>query len=441
VLGKRITHTLYGGNLAASGNEAERNALSSRVQYRRDYLNPDEQVVFSEQVDSLGLADSEPDHAILVIRQLYTNQAKDAYRPDLPSSVVSSGSTLIIIKSRAVIHALRTVVGYYPDSSFTGDTVKIREPFPVLYHYREELYEYACQFPYRFNNFGCKEDLNMAGDIRSLLSLFHEICGRRVVDELARYKLEVPTCTHDMLWMLFKPGTDIYVDANDDNTYDGFVVRDIAFQYADEKSSEYDVQYWNIAASPTHVGASRPLKTTIETFTGEKAISDLALFPCRFMDVEKHGTSNAEHHEQLVKRGKMMFDLMKGHGFAYFDGYTAKHPTLKQPPIAHRGRVMIDMHQYAVDTGEETRLATDVEMSNVVTPRCGCSHCAEVSNTWAKRRITFAGYSRIFPMKVSKLSDHQSFLTAYGVWAYLLKQRTWSMTPSIRLNSLTPSMH
>jgi hypothetical protein len=385
----------------------------------------------------LGLADYEPDHAILVIKQLYTNQAKDAYRPDLPSSVVSSGSTLIVIKSRAVIHALRTVVGYYPDSSFTGDTVKIREPFPVLYHYREELMEYAHQFTAQCC-WKCEEDPNLGEDIRSLLSLFHEICGRRVKDELARYKLEVPTCTHDMLWMLFKPGTDIYVDSNDDNTYNGFVVRDVAFRYVDEKSSEYDVQYWHIAASPTYVGASRPLKTTIETFAGEKAISDLAMFPCRFMDRWKHGDSNGEHHEQLVKRGKMMFDLMKGPGFAYFDGYTAKHPTLNQPPIAHRGRVMIDMHQYAVDTGEETRLATDVEMSNVVTPRCRCSHCAEESNKWSKRRITFAGYSRILPIKVSGLTDHQNFLAADGVWAYLLKQRTWSMTSSVEPDSLAP---
>jgi hypothetical protein len=132
----------------------------------------------------------------------------------------------------------------------------------------------------------------------------------------------------------------------------------------------------------------------------------------------------------------MMYDLMKGPGFAYFNGFTAKHPTLNQPPIAHRGRVMIDMHQYAVDTGEETRLATDVEMSNVVTPRCGCSHCAEVSNTWAKRRITFAGYSKILPTKVSALGDHQNFLAAGGVWAYLLKQRTWSMASSVESESL-----
>jgi hypothetical protein len=379
--------------------------------------------VFSEEVDSLTIGDYRnyrTDHAILVIQQLYTNQARDAYRPDLPSSVVSSGSTLIVIKSRAVIHALRTVVGYYPDSGFTGDTVKIREPFPVLYHYRQQLQEYADQFTHQPTD--CQEDNNVAGDIRTLLTLFEDICGQRVRDELTRYELEDPTCTHDMLWMLFKPGSDIYGASNDDSIYNAFIVRNVAFRYVDAEASKYNVQYWHMATSPTYIGASQPLLTTIEPFAGEKSISDLTIFPCAFMNLAKHGVSHKQRYKQLVSRGKMMFDLFKGPGFAEFHGYTANWP-----PVAYRGRVMVDIHQYVVDTGIEISLATDVEMSNTIAPRCVCSYCTHLSEGWSQRRINFTGYSRITPVKVAELTEHQNFLAAYGMWAFLLRQRTWSM--------------
>lgn len=403
---------------------------SSRVQYRKDYLNPDGGIVYSEEVGAYQIADHEPAHAIVVTKQFYTRQAKDAYRPDgeksLAPSVVSSGSTLIVIKSRAVIHALRTVVGYYPDTRFTGDSVSIEEPFPVLYHYRRELQEYAEQFAHQAED--CREDHHVAEDIVTLLSLFDEMCGQDVQEELARYKLDTPTCTHDMLWMLFKPGTDVYSDRGEDSTFAAYVVRDVSFTYIDRKASAYDIRHWNISYNALYVGAAEPIVTTIEPFAGEKAIGDLRLFPCAYMSTEKHGTTHDERYKQFVKRGEMFFNLLKGPQYASFDGFTADWP-----PTPQRGRVMVDVHQFRLEFGGEEDLATDVEMSNVIAARCLCSHCTDASLKWSQTRIQFAGYSKINPLKVSVLPEHHRFLAVRGIWSYLLKQRSWSKVHNCHL--------
>jgi hypothetical protein len=160
---------------------------SSRVQYRKDYLNPSGEVIFS-QANAERIVNAEPEHAIVVTTQYHTKQAKDAYRPPgeegLPPPVMSTGSTLIEIKSRAVIHAIRTVVGYYPEARFTGDTISILEPFPLLYHYREELQAYRDDFAERDQD--CCEDPNVVADIKTLLDLFEGMCGQNVRDELGR---------------------------------------------------------------------------------------------------------------------------------------------------------------------------------------------------------------------------------------------------------------
>jgi hypothetical protein len=395
---------------------------SSRVQYRKDYLNPSGEVIFS-QANAERIVNAEPEHAIVVTTQYHTKQAKDAYRPPgeegLPPPVMSTGSTLIEIKSRAVIHAIRTVVGYYPEARFTGDTISILEPFPLLYHYREELQAYRDDFAERDQD--CCEDPNVVADIKTLLDLFEGMCGQNVRDELGRHALDKPTCTHDMLWMLYKPGIDVYCDLNENKVFNGYVLRNVDFTYTDKRASTYELNWWNLVANNMYVGASSPMDGDIEPFTGEKEIADLWIFPCRFMTKEKHGTTHSERQAQLVKRGEVCYNLLRGPQFASFDGFDCYSPA-----TAYRGRVMVDMHQYSLQYKLSAH-ADDVEISDVIAPRCACRRCEATSKHWSQTKIRFPGYSQINPFKTLELTEHQKFICVSCLNAFVMKYRSWSM--------------
>lgn len=397
---------------------------SSRVQYRKDYLNPDGEVVFS-RVDAEQVAHEEPTHPIVVITQLQTKHAKDAMKSTndkhLPPPVVSSESKTIEIKSRAVIHALRTVVGYYPDARFTGNTVNIDEPFPLLYHYREELLAYANDFESRSSQSeNCSEDPHVATDIKNLLGIFEDMYGQAVKDELLRYALDRPTCTHDMLWMLYKPGEDVYFDLEQNKVFNAFVFRSLKFPYSDRKAGTYDLEQWCMTENNMYVGASVPSPSEVVPFAGEKEIADLRIFPCRFLSKEKHGLSHEERYKQLVERGELYYNLLKGPQYASFHGFDCFWPA-----TAYRGRVMVDMHQYCLSNGSAA-LAEDVEMSNVITPRCSCPQCGATMRKWSSTRTQFPGYSEISPYKKDELTEHQRFVCSRALYAYVLKNRSWS---------------
>lgn len=268
----------------------------------------------------------------------------------------------------------------------------------------------------------------MPHDIKLLLGLFEELWGPRVRDELERYKRPKPTCTYDMLWMLFKPGTDIYLDFHENKVYDAFVFRSLIVDFESGAATDYNIRYWCMQGGLTFLGPGETFSEGVDPFAGEKEVADLSIFPCKFMTAEKHGTTHAVRHEQLVKRGKMFFHLMKGVQYMSFDGKSADWP-----PRPYRGRVMVDMTEYVRDHEEDIPLANDVEMSNVVTPRCSCPSCADLSRKWSRIRIQFAGYSRINPLKVGELTEHQNFLCCRYVHAYILKHRQWSKIAVLRI--------
>lgn len=386
-------------------------------------------MIYSESVSGLNAPGRESALPLYVTKQFHTSYGKDAYRPesekDLPPPVYLIGSTVIEIKSRPIIHALQTVIGYYPDLSLTGDTVRIYEPYAPLYHYRQELLEYHDQLVSQTKQPDCQEDQNLPRDIRVLLDLFEELWGQRVRDELKRHERTKPTCTYDMLWMLYKPGSDVYRDFHENNVYDAFVFRSLVVDFDSGVATQYNIRYWCMEGSVAFVGPSLPFSEEVQPFAGEKEIADLAILPYKFMTVEKNGITHETRFQQLVKRGKMYFHLMKGVQYMSFDGTSAKWP-----PKAYRGRVMVDMTEFA-RTHEDIELASDVEMSNVVTPRCVCSNCMDLSRRWSQVRIQFAGYSRINPVKVRELTEHQNFLCFRSVEAFVLKHRKWGKRPHL----------
>lgn len=365
----------------------------------------------------------------------HTNQSKDSRRPEneigLPPRVISTGPTTIEIKSQAVIHALRTVSGYYPGVSLTGDTICLYEPFPFLYHHRKELQEYADQYSQESSaHVDCQEDQRVAADIGLLLDVFEEICGQDVRDELERHTQPVPTCTYNMMWMLFKPGTDIYMDRTGDHAYDGHVVHGLEFATVDKQVTEYSLLTWQMQGNISVIGASKPKAQSMPSFAGECAICSLAWIPCEFMRLEENQTTDEQRRKELVERGKKYFSLLDGQQFVSFDGYGSDSPRL-----AYHGRAIVDMRRYCSEVGTFP-LTKDVETSSAVVSRCDCPHCSHVQTMWSKRKIHFVGYGAMIRGRVETRPDRMLFLCADFVPAYMLKHRKWSKSHLIQERGL-----
>ena len=118
----------------------------------------------------------------------------------------------LIIHSEPLIKALRSIVQYYPGQSLLGDNITLKEPYPILVHYRKELQEYMEG-----------TDAETSHHISVLLQYLQDNLGDKILEEDARYVKPTPVATFEMLWMLFKPGCDVY--AQIDEQRGGFVVQ------------------------------------------------------------------------------------------------------------------------------------------------------------------------------------------------------------------------
>lgn len=350
--------------------------------------------------------------------------------------MISTGPTKIEIKSEAVIHALRTVSGYYPGVSLTGDSVRLYEPFPFLYHHRKELQEYADQYSQESSAYeDCREDQRVAADIGLLLDVFEEICGQDVRDELERHTQPVPTCTYDMMWMLFKPGMEIYKDRHELRVYEGHVVHELEFTYIDKKAGNYTLLTWRMQGDDASIGASKPESRTKLSFAGECDIAQLPWVPCEFMRLEENQTTDEQRRKELVERGKKYCSLLDGQQFVSFDGYSSGRPRL-----AYRGRAIVDMRRYYSEF-KTPLLAKEVETLSAIVPRCNCPHCSDVQTIWSKRRIHFAGYGGSIRGRGESMTDRMLFLCADFIPAYVLKHRKWSKSPYTRAWASLADLH
>ena len=172
-------------------------------------------------------------------------EAKPVPGKDLKSQnleISSIGSTEMVIRSKQLCSALRTMVEYYPSQQLTG-TITVSEPYHFLLHHRQSLKRMMDT-----ENDGYDDGLihNIDGEktrshIKVLLAYLDAKYAKKIEDEEARHKKTPPTATFEMLWMLLKPGTRVYTDV--DGELAAFVIRDAS---TDKKSnpSWYNASLW-----------------------------------------------------------------------------------------------------------------------------------------------------------------------------------------------------
>jgi hypothetical protein len=239
-----------------------------------------------------------------------------------PPSVRMRGRTYIRIHSRAIINALQSVVNHYPHYDLISRPVNVHWPYALLVHHWDELK----QFREAYNNHSSNDttECSMNDTYRHLgllLDFLEDAMGEKVRAEHLRWSQPVPMASFEMMWLLLKPGTDVYEHVEVDGSKESCVVFRVRFDIFDEAWDTYNVDTWYLGGDATSV---RPkiFGHKISRFHGEKPIHELDLFPCQYLP--EHET----RRQELTKRGQLYLSLTQ-RKCMYFDGESVDSP--RQP--------------------------------------------------------------------------------------------------------------
>lgn len=125
--------------------------------------------------------------------------------------------------------------------------------------------------------------------------------------ELKRNQQRPALATYSMLWLLFKPGTKVYIQRMGGPTVVGVVLSIQGGELNPETTDDFSVDYWYLGFDGSRLGR-RPGKCRVKPFTGERKISGLEISPCTHCDAED---GNALR-DSLIKRGQKYWKYLPG---------------------------------------------------------------------------------------------------------------------------------
>ena len=320
------------------GKEAEKEAEKENtstlpILYKVQYLDIDDNHVFSEEgkepmeiqssLSALGKSVIEVVTQVRIPGSYKTTKNVEKKEPLSPINIIN---TSLKINSPAIITALQSVVEYYPDLSFSEHSSTISEPYGVLYHHEEELKAYRDRFqPDAINSKDglCQRSMNTYEHLGILQDILSQRSGKAVEAERQRHARGV--ATFEMLWLLFKPGTDVYLDDQINGHWNAYVVHSVSDHGLWGQSKPLKIYAWRLIFDGDRFGR-RLIHFSQPAYDGEKEISSLEVYPCEFLKEEsKKGEETKPLRQKLEERGKMYFKLAQ-RGCMDYDGFTSTWP-------------------------------------------------------------------------------------------------------------------
>jgi hypothetical protein len=188
-------------------------------------------------------------------------------------------------------------------------------PFTDLHHYRERLLQYREEVGETHDTeytTTCQEHIDiLVGYLDGLTTI-----GVRDAEFL--WNNEVPKTTFSSLWLLLKPGTDVFVQ--EQGKLNAYVIESfsggVPWGSPNARSRPYIVNVWNLNFDGQIL--SRSVKeVSISIFDGQREITSLPLFPIKF-----HVDEDPQNplRRQLVDRGKRFVDMVKTPTFQEYSG-------------------------------------------------------------------------------------------------------------------------
>jgi hypothetical protein len=233
--------------------------------------------------------------------------------------------TKIKIYSLHLINVLRDIVQYWPGLNLLDHPVVIEEPYAVLIHHLDALEAYKSNHPICHS----REYMKLCNDhIDILLGFLDKTSGDEIRLERQRHQKSPPMATFANLWMLFKPGQDVYIKEREANAAIPMRVGSIQESFGMPRSRRSDmtvhiglnvssrflcVQGWGVGCKGTEM-STQIRHSYIEQFEGEKEILSLSAYPKEFHD-------NPNYEQELQRRGQRYWELCEP-AYRHYDGAT-----------------------------------------------------------------------------------------------------------------------
>lgn len=302
------------------------------IKYRVEYVS-----ILSEQTVSFdGNSDEsytlEEPQVLEYVEVRWTDEFKESAslvgekeKADLNSK--AKGHAYIRILSPAVCEALRCVVDYFPKVDLSGTVIKVYEPFEIFVFFERELTEYR-------NRLGsCDSDAVPTSCANRFahkhIGIVQDFVKERVqeVVDAERERHARGYATFDMLWLLWRPGTDVYFDFHNMGEHEPHVLLQVDFTLTNGTTKGYSVTCWHIDSNAEWVGPAAR-QDRIDRFSGEKEITSLRVYPCEYLRF-KRGLEEGDLkaiRDHFTNRGRVWYDLRRKKRCYYFDGISADFP-------------------------------------------------------------------------------------------------------------------
>lgn len=201
-------------------------------------------------------------------------------------------------------------------------------PFLDLYHHKDELIAYKSRLsgPRQRHT----EEYNKECDrhINILVKYLYDQPTVGLSKAEAAWSRKVPVTTFSWLWLLLKPGSDVYV--RERGQLNAYVVESLSGTGRNNTSraKPYEIKVWNLDFDGKSFGRSSKI-IFLPVFDGEREIQSLSVFPVRFHQ-DKEGEKPLR--DVLIERGRTFVKVVK----------QATHQEYTGPSTFHTARTVRD---------------------------------------------------------------------------------------------------
>ncbi|KAK8867396.1 P-loop containing nucleoside triphosphate hydrolase protein [Apiospora arundinis] len=360
----------------------------------------------------------------------------------------------IVIFSKQIIASLRRLVKYYPSVMLEGEVILLRAPYSVLFHHMAALEEYKETLSDGPQNLASTTEAQeeQLSDIQREITINHlgqlleftktNMFNHQVEAERLRQTQDPPLCTFNMMWMLYTPGTTVYV-RSETGKLSAYILETVDTHHGGEpnvfnRPHYHTVSLWCLSFDGFYVRRAKSL-VTIGSFDGERPIMDLKIIPASFVDAEDGG----KERQSLIQRGRKWYRMLVGAQQWHYTGQTLDKNMLDS-------RVVIDIGSYFRETDPEGNDLQECDSnSSVISPPvmdgfdfrmkdtgighaiCPCETCRG-KRPHPPKGFPWADYDLIDP-EADDLQlpesypdrDHRFLLCSGILMGFALRSRTW----------------
>ncbi|RYP30479.1 hypothetical protein DL767_006220 [Monosporascus sp. MG133] len=176
------------------------------------------------------------------------------------------------IYSVAIIHALRSVVQYYPQQDLSGDVIEVDWPYPVLVHHYDELRRFRETCANKEPSEACVRERHLDKPLELLLGFLDNEVMDNVNAEKERNKRGY--ATFDYLWVALKPGTTMMYQESEVLEWKAAIVYSMSGGIFTQPRRKWTVCIWFMEHNGSLLGRVQH-SISYDRFDGEESYSGL----------------------------------------------------------------------------------------------------------------------------------------------------------------------